>query len=286
MKIKMTGSSGYLGRIIANELIKNGHNVEGIHRQLLYGPVQDLAKELEKSDVVIHLAGAPVLQRWTEKNKKEIYDSRVLTTGHIAAAIKILSEANRPRKVISASGISIYANGKTHTEKSRDFDTGFLGTLTKDWEAAWKELPGNVSLTIFRTAVVLGRTSATIQKMKLPFKAGVGGKIGSGEQPFPFIHERDVVQAYLQVVEKPGMSGIFNLAAPQQITNNEFTQAMSRQLKRPAVVAVPAFGLRIIYGEAAAMLTESPAVVPEALTQKGFSFQYPDIESSLKEIFA
>lgn len=281
----MTGLSGYLGGIISNELIKNGHQVEGINRQLLYGPVHDLSRELEKADVVIHLAGAPVLQRWTEKNKKVIYDSRVKTSGNLAAAIKNLLEINRPRKVISASGISIYANGKTHTEKSRDFNSGFLGYLSRDWESAWKELPGKVSLTIFRTAVVLGRESATIQKMKLPFKAGVGGKIGSGEQPFPFIHERDVVQAYMQAVENPDMAGVYNLAAPQQISNSEFTQAMSHQLNRPAVVPVPAFGLRIVYGQAAVMLTESPAVVPEALTKTGFRFQYPDIQSTLKEIF-
>jgi uncharacterized protein len=286
MRIKMTGSSGYLGGIIANELIKHGHHFEGISRKLLYGPVQELAGVLEEADVVIHLAGAPVLQRWTEKNKKEIYDSRIITTGNLADAIKILPVANRPQKVISASGISIYANGKAHTEKSRDFDHGFLGTLTLDWEAAWEELPEQVSLTIFRTAVVLGRASATIQKMKLPFKAGVGGKIGSGEQPFPFIHERDVAQAYLQAVENPGMAGIFNLAAPQQITNNEFTLAMSRQLNRPAVVPVPAFGLKLVYGEAAVMLTESPAVIPDALTQIGFKFKFPDIKRTLNEIFA
>ncbi len=286
MRVNMTGSSGYLGGIIANELIKNGHHFEGISRKLLYGPVQDLAEALEKADVVIHLAGAPILKRWTEKTKKEIYASRVTTSGNLAAAIKHLPEANRPLKVISASGISIYANGKSHTEKSRDFNTGFLGSLSKDWEAAWKELPEQVRLIIFRTAVVLGRDSATIRKMKLPFKAGVGGKIGSGEQPFPFIHERDVVNAYLQAVENPDMTGVFNLAAPQQITNSEFTQAMSNRLNRPAVVPVPAFGLRMVYGQAVVMLTESPGVIPEALTNTGFRFQYPDIESTLKEIFA
>jgi uncharacterized protein len=284
MKIKMTGSSGYLGRMIANELIKHGHHFGGINRKLLYGSVQDLASELEKSEVVIHLAGAPILQRWTKDNMKEIYDSRVITSANLAAAINYLPLTDRPLKVISASGISIYANGKSHSEKSRDFGTGFLGTLSHDWEAAWKVLPDNVSLTIFRTAVVLGRESATIQKMKLPFKAGVGGRIGSGEQPFPFIHEHDVVRAYLQAVENSGMSGVFNLAAPQQITNSEFTQAMSTQLNRPAVVPVPAFGLKIVYGQAADMFTKSPAVIPEALHEIGFRFQYPDIESALKEI--
>jgi uncharacterized protein len=285
MKIIMTGSSGYLGGVISNELIKSGHQIEGISRQLLYGPVQDLARKLEKTDVVINLAGAPVLQRWTNKNKKLIYESRITTTTNLAAAIKKLPVAKRPLKVISVSGISIYANGKVHTEKSRDFDSGFLGKLTQDWEAAWKNLPDEVTLTIFRTAVVLGRNSATIQKMKLPFKAGVGGKIGSGAQPFPFIHEGDVAAAYLIAVEKTGMSGIFNLTAPQQISNYDFTQAMSRQLNRPAIIPVPAIGLKIIYGEASVLLTESPAVVPEALVENGFHFKYPDIDSTLKEIF-
>lgn len=285
MLIKITGSSGYLGGVIIDELTQHGHRTEGIDRHLLYDNTGQLANEIKNANAVIHLAGAPVLQRWTDKAKKEIYDSRIVTTRNLALAIKNLPESQRPSKVVSASGISLYANGMSHNETSTRFDEGFLAALTRDWENAWEALPDSASLTIFRTAVVLGRESATIQKMKLPFKAGVGGKLGNGKQPFPFIHEKDVARAYLMAVENKDMKGVYNLAAPQQINNSEFTAAMSKKLHRPAIIPVPSIALKLLYGQASAILTDSPAVVSQKLSESGFQFRYPDIDSTLDEIF-
>ncbi len=285
MIIKISGSSGYLGTIISNELIENGHRAEGISRELLYGPVEQLANELKNADAVIHLAGAPILQRWTDENKKEIIDSRVVTAQNLASAIKRLDIKHRPRKVVSASGISIFAPGKTHTEKSTDYAKGFLGEVGKQWEKVWELLPGDVELTIFRMAAVLGKKSHAIKKMNLPFKMGVGGKVGSGKQPFPFIHETDVARAYTWAIEKPQINGIYILAAPNQVSNTEFTKAMAKTLNRPAVTTVPAFALKLIYGQAATLLIKSPAVHPEKLLNEGFQFKYENIEQTLKQIY-
>lgn len=284
MDVKITGASGYLGHIVTAELRSRGHKVSPLERELLYGPAENLAQELKGADVVINLAGAPVLQKWNAKNKKVIYDSRVVTTQNIARAFHILFPKNRPRKVISASAIGIYAPGKTHNEESFNFDSGFLGDVVKDWEAAWNSLPDGIQLTIFRIAVVLGKQSATIQKMMLPFKLGIGGKIGNGKQPFPFVHETDVANAFLWATENNNISGIFNLAAPQQITNAGFTRALAKKINRPAFIPVPPFALKLLFGKAAEMLTKGPAVDSGKITEAGFKFRYSTIEEALEEI--
>lgn len=286
MKITITGASGYLGKIITNELKNKGHEVSPISRELLYGPAENLAGKLKNTDILINLAGAPVLQRWTAKNKKEIYNSRIKTSQNIARAFQILFPKERPSKVISASAIGIYSAGKTHSEESLDFDNGFLGEVVKDWEQSWNRLPEEVQLTLFRIAVVLGKQSATIQKLLLPFKLGIGGKTGSGKQPFPFVHETDVARAFLWATENKKAVGVFNLAAPQEITNSGFTRTLAKKLRRPAFIPVPPLALRILFGKAASMLTQSPAVVPHKLLETGFEFKYSTIDDSLDEILS
>ncbi len=284
MDIKITGASGYLGQRITAELRNRGHKVSPVERELLYGPAENLAQELKGADVVINLAGAPVLQKWTTKNKKVIYDSRIVTVRNLVRAFHILFPENRPCKVISASATGIYATGKTHSEESYDFDTGFLGEVVKDWEAAWNNLPAEVQLTVFRISVVLGKQSATIQKMMLPFKLGIGGKIGNGKQPFPFVHETDMANAFLWATENNNITGIFNLVAPQQINNGGFTRVLAKKINRPAFIPVPPFALKLFFGKAAEMLTKSPAVVSDKILEAGFEFRYPTIEEALKEI--
>lgn len=286
MKITITGASGYLGKIITNELKNKGHEVLPITRELLYGPAENLASEIKNTDVLINLAGAPILQRWTTKNKKEIYDSRIQTAENLARAFQILFPEERPAKVISASAIGIYASGKTHTETSSDFNDGFLGEVVKDWEQSWNGLPQEVRLTLFRIAVVLGKESATIQKLLLPFKLGIGGKIGSGKQPFPFVHETDVARAFLWATENKTAIGVFNLVAPQEISNSGFTRALAKKLKRPAFIPVPPFFLKLLFGKAASALTQSPAVVPHKLLETGFEFKYSTIDDTLNEILS
>jgi len=284
MKIKLTGSNGYIGQLISTDLQKKGHAVSGINRDLLYDPSSSLQEELRNTDVVINLAGAPILQRWTKKNKETIYNSRVVTTHNLVKAIIELPESERPGKVISASAIGIYKSGDSHTEESINFDEGFVGKVVKDWEHELTALPGSVPTIIFRLGVVFGKESQTIKNMLLPFKLGLGGKIGSGEQAFPFIHEQDVVNAFVWATETLETSDTFNLTAPELISNKEFTRNFARQVNRPAFFTIPTFALKMLFGKAASLLTESPQVSSTKMQKAGFHFEYPTIKDTLQNI--
>lgn len=284
MKIKVTGINGYIGQLISKELTSRNHNVSAIKRELLYSSGLELQNELRACDVVINLAGAPILQRWTKRNKKSIYDSRIETTKNLVKAINELSETERPKKFISTSAIGIYQNDTLHNEISTNFDKGFVGKVGKDWEDALIDLPNDIQKNIFRISLVLGKNAKTITKLVWPFKLGLGGKIGSGKQAFPFVHEKDVVNAFVWAVDAYDKSGVFNLVAPQKITNSEFSQAFANKLKRPSFIPVPAFILKLILGEASTLLLKSPIVEPMALLEAGFEFEYSDIDLALDDI--
>jgi len=276
--------SGYLGRGISEKLQKNGHEVLGIERKLIYGSLATLSKEIEGTDVIINLAGAPILQRWTKRKKILIHESRVRTTRNLVKAINALPKENQPKKFISASAIGIYKAGFTHNETSTDFDNGFVGIVVKDWEDASIELPATIQKNIFRIGLVLGKEAKTITNLLLPFKLGLGANIGNGKQSFPFVHEKDVTRAFVWAVEDFDKNGTFNLVAPESITNKEFTKAFAKALNRNAIFSIPEFVLKLVLGEAAVLLTESPAVEPRNLLETGFELRYPDIKSALSEI--
>lgn len=284
MKIRITGISGYLGIGITKELKELGHEVAGIERKLIYGSVAALAKEIESTDVIINLAGAPILQRWTERTKRLIHESRTRTTRNLVQAINSLPDNKKPKKFISASAVGIYKAGFLHDENSTNFDTGFLGTVATDWEKPTYDLPLNIQKVIFRIGIVIGKEAKTITNLITPFKFGLGATIGNGEQAFPFVHEKDVIQAFVWATEKFENNKTFNLVAPQKITNKDFTKTLATALNRPAFFAIPKFVLKMVMGEAYVLLTESPAVEPKNLLSAGFKFQYQDIEKALKEI--
>jgi uncharacterized protein (TIGR01777 family) len=284
LEIRITGISGYLGKKIEEELKKRGHEVLGIERKLIYGSLTTLSKEIEGTDVVINLAGAPILQRWTERKKILIHESRVRTTRNLVKAINALPLEKQPKKLISASAIGIYKQGFSHDENSANFDEGFVGKVVQDWENASSELPSHIQKNILRIGLVLGKEAKTITNLLLPFKLGLGATIGNGKQSFPFIHETDVIRAFIWTVEDLDKSGIFNLVAPENISNKEFTKALAKTLNRPAIFSIPEFILKMVLGEAAVLLTESPTVEPRNLLEAGFLLRHPDIESALKEI--
>lgn len=283
MKIQITGINGYLGTLISGQLKSNGHEVEGIERAQIYGSIENLAEQVAGCDVIINLAGANILKRWTKSAKEEIYQSRIETTTNLVKAIRSLDTEKQPTVFISGSAIGIYKNGMIHDESSTDFDEGFLGKVVKDWETALNDLPSEIRTVIFRIAPVLGKNSRMMKNLKLPFLLGLGGKIASGKQAFPFIHETDLVRAFHSAVEN-NWKGTFNLVAPEQISNIDFTRTFAHLVHRPAFLPVPAFALRIIFGEAAGMLVDSPQVIPKALQEQGFQFEFPDIHSTLQNI--
>jgi len=283
MKIFVSGINGYLGSLIADELSQSGHEVQGIPRAALYGSFPELSGLIQSSDIIINMAGAPILQQWTKKNKQTILDSRVLTTRNLVSAINQLPKEQRPKKFISASAIGIYKAGATHDENSADFDSGFVGNVVKSWEAELNDLPKEIRTVIFRISPVLGKKSKMIRNLKLPFMLGLGGRIASGKQAFPFIHEKDLVNAFSKSIEE-NWQGIFNLTAPEQISNLDFTRTFANIIHRPAFIPVPVFALRLIYGEAAKMLANSPQVLPKALSELNYHFKFPTIQKALTEI--
>jgi len=284
LNIKITGLNGYLGRLISRDLKERGHMVSGIDRNSLYSPGSILETEIKSSDVIINLSGAPILKRWTEKNKKTIYESRITTTTNLVQAINVLEPEQRPKKFISASAIGIYQPGISHDEISTRYENKFVGKVVQDWEKCLNGLPDSIQLNIFRIGLVLGKNAKTIKNLRIPFNLGLGGKIGSGKQAFPFIHEKDLVKAFVWVVEDFNFNKTFNLVAPKKISNSEFTKALAKNLNRPAFMSVPEFVVKVFFGEAASLLLKSPEVEPKALLSNGFMFQFPTIESAISEI--
>lgn len=285
MKIALSGAGGYIGGNLAHQLKISGHEILKIDRSALYN-TQLLSGILSGTDVVIHLSGAPILCRWTEVNKKEILRSRTETTKNIVEVINNLPSGIRPSTFISASAIGIYLPNESHTEESNSFSDDFVGEVVKQWEGSSNGLSDSVRKIIFRIGLVLGKEAKTMKQLLPIFKLGLGGNIGNGQQPFPFVHISDVTQAILWAVQNQEATGVYNLVAPQNITNKQFTKALSKAVNRPAIFTVPEFALKIVYGEAASLLLQSPEVSPERLIRAGFQFKYPDIQFSLAEITA
>lgn len=283
MKIAISGTNGYIGKNLIKKLKEQNIECIPLERKILYN-VPDLTKVLKGTDAVIHLAGAPILRRWTKASKSEIIKSRVITTQNITKAINLLTENERPKIFISASAIGIYTSGNLHNEASQMFSTDFVGDVVARWEKSSSDLPDSVRKIIFRIGLVIGREAKTMTNLLPIFKLGLGGKIGSGKQAFPFIHIQDVIQAIIWGLNNKESKDIYNLVSPERISNYQFTKSMAKLLNRPAFFTVPEFALKLIYGEAASLLYRSPEIIPERLLESGFQFHFPEIESALNEI--
>lgn len=284
MKIKITGANGYIGKKLIKLLQEKGHSVAGIDRKILYDSQEAIANQITGTDVIINLAGAPILQRWNNYNKYVIYNSRVLTTKKLCGAINSLTQDQKPKTFISASAISIYYPNLQHDETSRSLSYSFSGKVVMDWENASLDLDINIRRVVFRIGVVLGKDSSIMKKMIPTFKMGIGGTIGNGKQAFPFIHIDDVLNAFEGAVNNENYKGIFNLVAPEQINNQKFVKSLAQIINRPAFFKVPAFSVKLLWGEASEIILSTPRVIPDQLTKLGFPFKYPTIEKTLQQI--
>ena len=284
MQIVLSGFNGLIGSSLRAELTSEGHEIKLITRAGLYDTPAQLAQVLKNADAVIHLAGAPILRRWTRKNRNDMYNSRVITTRNLVQAIHALPSDSRPGIYITASAIGIYESGEVHTEASENYAGHFAGLLTKEWESASEGLPEGVRRIVFRIGLVLDRNAVLISRLRLPFLLFAGGPVGSGRQPFPFIHLKDVTGAIKWALNTGNASGIYNLTAPDQIDNRHFSSEFGRQLGRPSWIPVPKLPLQILYGKAAQLIFESPAVIPERLQKEGYPFRFPKIGDALKDV--
>jgi len=285
MKIAISGSTGFIGKQLSDYLLRSGYELIMISRGDYAGGCNQLAKVINSADVIINLAGSSVLQRWTIKNKQQILSSRIDTTRMLVEAVLRLLPEHRPSVFINASAIGIYKNSETHDEFSAALGTDFLATVCKAWESETTPLSDlNLRLCIVRIGIVLGTTGGSLGKMLPLFKAGIGGRIGSGRQPFSFIHIADFCRAIGHLITNNKSAGVYNLVSPEPTTNELFTKVLSYHLHRPAFFTVPAFALKLVYGEASGMLTNGARVVPARLPKEGFRFQFPDILSAVADL--
>ncbi len=306
MKIVVTGATGFVGTKLVERLQALGDRIVVLARDAQkannqfpqasfpnvevvgYNPFElgDWAKVISGSDAVVNLAGEPLAGvRWTDKRKQEIRDSRVLTTKVLVEAI---SQADvKPQVLISGSAIGYYgtSSDKTFDEYS-NAGNDFLANICKYWEDTAESVMGlGVRLVKLRTGIVLGMGGA-IAKMLPIFQVGGGGKLGSGKQWFSWIHLDDLVELIIYAIKTPDITGAINATAPNPVTNAEFTVSLAKAIKRPAFVPVPAAALVLVFGEAATVLLDGQRVVPHKAQINKFSFQYPDIDSALTQIFS
>lgn len=291
MRVLVTGASGYLGTHLCRRLRKEGHELitvarssgsllpvaDAIHFQADTGKPGPWMESVDDADAVINLAGKPILTRWSPAARRELYASRIATTRNLADAMR------SGQVLISASATGIYGDrGDERLDETSPPGIGFLADLCRDWEAAAREAPEGVRVAVTRLGVVLGPGGGALQKMLPVFRAGLGGRLGTGAQWFPWIHLDDVVEALRHLALTPEAEGVFNLVAPDPVTHAAFTRALGAALHRPALVPVPALALKALYGEAATVLLESQRVIPVRLPETGYEYRYPELDRALE----
>lgn len=296
MRIVLSGASGFLGTTLARQLRAAGHDVVRLVRGDAAEPDQrswDPANggldpaHLDGADTILNLGGAPIEHwPWTESYKDTILHSRLQTTGTLARTMAALDSSPA---LVNASGINYYGSdrGDEQVDEYSAAGDGFLADVCRQWEQATEPASAAGSrVVMMRTSLVLHRSGGVLKLIKIPFLAGVGGRLGSGRQFFPSISLTDYIAAAIRLATDPGLSGPFNLVAPVPATNADFTQALGRRLHRPTVVPVPGFALRTAVGELANEMLGSLNAVPTRLTAAGFEFRHPTIDDQVDAAFS
>lgn len=292
-RVLVSGVSGPIGAALLPYLQSQGAQVVRLVRgpakgtdQISWNPLQPIAAEAVSGfDTVIHLAGESVLGRWTEARKKSMRDSRVLATQNLAAAL--VQARVRPRVFICASAVGFYGNrGDEILTEASAGGNGYAADLARDWEIATREASaGGVRTVNLRIGLVLSARGGALERMLTPFKLGLGGKVGSGQQWTPWIHVDDIVGAIHHALHAESMSGPVNLAAPNPVRNEEFTRMLASVLRRPAIFAVPAFAVRLAFGQMGEeLLLGSERVQPSKLLAGGYAFRFAELRTALEDL--
>ncbi|ASU35936.1 TIGR01777 family protein [Mucilaginibacter xinganensis] len=295
--ILLTGGTGLIGHNLTKQLLAKGYRVSHLSRKPGNDPqVTTYLWNVDKSeidercvadaDLVVHLAGAGIADgRWTDERKKQIIDSRTKSIGLVYQLLK--TKKHHVNAVVSASAIGYYSDrgDELMTEESAP-NTDFMGKCCIEWEDAVDEgLQLGLRIVKFRTGVVLDNGGA-LKQMEVPVKLYVGSPLGSGRQWVPWIHWQDVVDIYLLAIENEKFEGIYNMVAPNPVTNKQLTQAIAKQLHKPLWAPnVPAFVLKLLMGEMSTIVLGSTKVSAQKIEDAGFKFKYPEIGLALKEIY-
>jgi uncharacterized protein (TIGR01777 family) len=299
MRILITGGTGFIGRSLCKELLRAGHQLTVLSRKPETVPEKcgvevSALKSLDEwtselhFDAVINLAGEPIVgPRWSERRKRILWDSRITLTERLVDAIR--KAKSKPEVLISGSAVGIYGNqGDTILdENSAPVPDGFGQKLCQAWEdVALRSRECGVRVCLLRTGLVIGKNVGFLQKMLLPFRLGLGARLGNGKQWMSWVHMKDHVAMTRYLLESRTLEGPFNLTAPEPVTNEAFTRCLARTLKRPALLSVPAWFLRLGAGEMAELMLGSQRVLPKRFQGEGFKFSYETLEPALRDVLA
>ena len=277
MNLIVAGASGLIGTELVKALRARGDQVLALPR---YGSA---TWQVDGFDAVVNLAGAPLAsKRWTPAFKQEIIDSRVDTTRALVEAID--KAPRKPRVLVNASAVGFYGGGRGDAQLEENAAPGsdYLSVVTQKWETEARK--ATVRSVQLRTGIVLSRKGGALQPMLPPFKAFVGGPIGSGKQWFPWIHLADEVAAILWCLDHE-VSGPVNLVAPGIVNMKEFATALGRALHRPSAFPVPGGALKLLLGEFAEVVLDGQRAVPKKLFDAGFRFRFTDVNEALRDLF-
>jgi uncharacterized protein (TIGR01777 family) len=292
-RVLVTGASGLLGRALVPSLKSRGFEITRLVRgpatgndQIQWNPSRPIpADAISGFDAVIHLAGESIVGRWTLAKKARIRESRVTGTRNLVQSL--VKAARPPRTLIVASAVGYYGNRDDEilNEKSSS-GSGFLAEVCREWEAACHPaIDAGIRTVQIRTGIVLSTEGGALKQMLLPFRMGVGGRLGSGRQWMSWIHIQDHIAAVHHILKNDLLQGPVNLVGPKPITNAEFTETLASVLSRPAIFPVPAFGMKLIFGQMAEeVLLGSQRVEPARLVNSGYPFQYSELRKALEAL--
>ncbi|MDR6548875.1 TIGR01777 family oxidoreductase [Paenibacillus qinlingensis] len=293
MKIAITGGSGFIGKHLITYWLEQGHELFNISRsssKQIPGVRTITWQELDKNtsllqglDAIVNLAGESISQRWTAAAKTRIVQSRLEAAAHVA---KLVANMNpKPKVVVNASGMSYYgiSESATFDEQSPHRHTDFLSDVVKQWEAAADLIQGT-RLVKVRVGLVLDNKEGAFPKMALPYKMGFGGTVGSGRQWVSWIHIEDMVRLIDFCIRNTSIEGPVNATTAQPVTNKDFGREMAKAMRRPNLFPVPAFLMKLIFGELSVLLLEGQKVIPRVLQENGFEWHFPEVAGALRDL--
>ena len=282
----ITGGTGRIGSLLVDELRRRGDEVTVLSRSrgdVRWDPNSGPApsEALAGRDAVVHLAGEDIAQRWNDESLRRIHDSREIGTRHLVEGLRAAEP--RPRALVCASAVGYYGHRSDRIDEDAPPGDDVLADVCKAWEReAQRAEELGVRVARVRTGIVLDRHGGALQKMLLPFRLGVGGPVAGGRQPMPWIHLADVIGIYLAAIDDERWTGAFNATAPEPVSNRDFSKALGRALRRPAILPVPGFVIRALYGGMAKLVVEGQNAVPRRATELEYRHRHPELDEALR----